>query len=118
MHAGDITAALPKTLDFSPLSEFLVGTGVFLCIFDMAVFVSQDRSHRVNSPALSSMLRREHATARARLARADTLRSAPRTRALSGVAASVDCIFGRGSEAIEPLTCQTSRCRLGNSSSS
>jgi len=26
MHAGDITAALPKTLDFSPLSEFLVGT--------------------------------------------------------------------------------------------
>jgi hypothetical protein len=27
--------------------------GVFPCIFDMAVFVSQDRSHRVNSPALS-----------------------------------------------------------------
>ena len=26
MHAGDITAALPKTLDFSPLLEFLVGT--------------------------------------------------------------------------------------------
>ena len=32
MHAGDITAALPKTLDFSPLLEFLVGTGFEFCL--------------------------------------------------------------------------------------
>ncbi len=30
MHVSDTTAALIKTLDFSPLSEFLVATGRFL----------------------------------------------------------------------------------------